>query len=105
MNDPPSNLTLPTPYLVENSAEQVLISSIDLTDQDGNLPSCILLDSAGGRVKVVGTNLVVGPTVTDYESLPSPQQVAITLNCSDRHGMFIRKSFLISVTSKCYEIS
>ena len=100
VNDPPSNLALPTPFLVENSAERVLISPIILTDQDGNLPSCTLEDSAGGRVKVVGTNLVAGPNVTDYESLPAPQQITITLNCSDGHGMFIWKSFIINVTSK-----
>lgn len=103
MNDPPSNLTLdPTPLLYENSAERVLLSSIVLTDQDGDLPSCRLTDSSGGRVKVVGTNLVVGPTATDYESntLPSTRDFSITLNCSDGHGMFIAKSFLIKVVGK-----
>jgi len=78
VNDPPNDLALPTPFLIENSAERVLISPIVLTDQDGDLPSCTLLDSAGGRVKVVGTNLVVGATVTDYESLPSPQQMSMS---------------------------
>ncbi|KAL9969518.1 hypothetical protein ACROYT_G021740 [Oculina patagonica] len=100
VNDPPSNLTLvPTPILYENSAERVLISSIVLTDQDRDLPSCRLSDSSGGRVKVVGTNLVVGPTATDYESdkLPSTKEFSITLNCSDGHGKFIAKSFLIKV--------
>lgn len=92
VNDPPNNLTLSTPHMMENSAERVLISPIVLYDQDSNLPSCTLLDSAGERVKVIGTNLVVGPRVTDYESLPPPQQFSITLNCSDEHGMFIWKS-------------
>ena len=101
MNDPPNNLTLSTPHMMENSAERVLISPIVLYDQDSNLPSCTLLDSAGERVKVIGTNLVVGPRVTDYESLPPPQQFSITLNCSDEHGMFIWKTFIISVKSKC----
>ena len=102
MNDPPSNLTLPTPSLRENSAERVLISSIILTDQDGDIPSCKLSDSSGGRVKVVGTNLVAGPTKTDYESsdMPSSKEFSITLNCSDGHGMFIVKSFLIKVVGK-----
>lgn len=97
VNDPPTNITLPMPYFKENSAEQVLISPIILVDQDSDLPSCTLLDSAGGRVKVVGANLVVGPTMTDYESLPSPQQISITLNCSDGNGMFIWKTFTITV--------
>lgn len=102
MNDPPSNLTLPTPSLNESSAERVLISSIILTDEDKDIPSCRLLDSSGGRVKVVGTNLVAGPTITDYESndLPSTKEFSITLNCSDGHGMFIAKSFLIIVVGK-----
>lgn len=102
MNDPPSNLTLPTPLLRENSAERVLITSIILTDQDGDIPSCKLLDSSGGRVKVVGTNLVAGPTKTDYESsdMPSSKEFSITLNCSDGQGMFIVKSFLIKVVGK-----
>ena len=100
VNDPPTNITLPMPYFKENSAEQVLISPIILVDQDSDLPSCTLLDSAGGRVKVVGANLVVGPTITDYESLPSPQQISITLNCSDGNGMFIWKTFTISVKGK-----
>ncbi|KAJ7391373.1 hypothetical protein OS493_018416 [Desmophyllum pertusum] len=87
------------PSLTENSAERVLISSIILTDPDGDIPSCTLVDSAGKRVKVVGTNLVVGPTVTDYESndLPAAKEFNITLNCSDGHGMFIAKSFVIKV--------
>lgn len=100
VNDPPTNLTLSTPVFEENSAERVLISPISITDQDGDLPSCVLLNSAGGRVKVVGTNLVVGSTVTDYESLSPPQQFTVTLNCSDQHGRFIWKSFVIAVTSK-----
>jgi len=102
VNDPPSNLTLPTPSLRENSAERVLISTIILTDQDGDLPSCRLLDSSGGRVKVVGTNLVAGPTKTDYESndMSSTKKFSITLNCSDGHGTFIAKSFLIKVVGK-----
>lgn len=100
VNDPPSNLTLPTPYFMENSAERVLISPIVLIDQDGDLPSCFLLDDAGLRVKVIGTNLVVGSKVTDYELLPSPHQLVVKLNCSDGHGMFISKSFIISVKSK-----
>ena len=102
VNDPPSNLTLPTPLLRENSAEIVLISNIILTDQDGDLPSCRLLDNAGGRVKVVGTNLVAGPTKTNYESndMPSSKEFSITLNCSDGHGMFFAKSFFIKVVGK-----
>ena len=102
MNDPPSNLTLETPALIENSAERVLISAIKLTDQDGDLPSCRLSDDAGGRVEVVGTNLVAGPTMTDYESdkLPSTKQFSITLNCSDGHGMFIAKSFTMDVVGR-----
>ena len=102
VNDPPTDIRLPTPYFEENSVEQVLLSPILLVDQDSNVPSCTLEDSAGGRVKVVGTNLVVGPTMTDYESLPSPQQINITLNCSDGNGMFIWKSFVISVKGEEY---
>ena len=82
----------------------MLISTIKLTDQDGDLPeSCRLLDSSGGRVKVLGTNLVAGPTETDYESndMSSTKEFSITLNCSDGHGMFIAKSFLIKVVGKC----
>ena len=102
VNDPPTDIRLPTPYFKENSVEQVLLSPILLVDQDSNIPSCTLEDSAGGRVKVVGTHLVVGPTMTDYESLPSPQQVNVTLNCSDGNGMFIWKSFVISVKGEEY---
>ena len=105
VNDPPTNITLPTPYFKENSVEQVLLSPIILADQDGDLPLCTLVDSAGGRVKVVGTNLVVGPTMTDYESLLPPQQVNITLHCSDGNGMFIQKSFIISVKGEEYILS
>ena len=103
VNDPPSNLSLETPSMKENSAERVLISSIILTDQDGDFPTCKLLDDAGGRVRVVGTNLVAGPTMTDYESaqLPSTKDFSIKLNCSDGHGMFIAKMFTIKVMGEC----
>lgn len=103
VNDPPSNLSLETPSMKENSAERVLISSIILTDQDGDFPTCRLLDDAGGRVRVVGTNLVAGPTMTDYESaqLPSTKYFSIKLNCSDGHGMFIAKTFTIKVMGEC----
>lgn len=103
VNDPPSNLSLETPSMKENSAERVLISSIILTDQDGDFPTCRLLDDAGGRVRVVGTNLVAGPTMTDYESaqLSSTKDFSIKLNCSDGHGMFIAKTFTIKVMGEC----
>ena len=102
VNDPPTNLTLSTPFMKEHSPENVFISPIILTDQDGNMPSCHLINNAAGRVEVVGTNLVAGPTVTDFEALPSSKQLSIVLNCSDQQGMSIEKSLVIKVLGKHY---
>ena len=100
MNDPPTNLTLLTPFVMENSHQKVLISPIIFYDQDADVALCHLVDSAGGRVEVLGTNLLAGPTPTDFESLPPPKQLHIQLNCSDQHGLFIEKSFVIQVKGR-----
>ncbi|XP_032219423.2 protocadherin Fat 4 [Nematostella vectensis] len=99
-NDPPTGINLPGTggelSFNENSQSGILISIIQLVDQDGDLPRCALTDDAGGRVRVLGTTLVAGSTNSDYEAL-TPPSLHIVLNCSDGHGQHVSQAFDIAV--------
>ncbi|XP_031570149.1 cadherin EGF LAG seven-pass G-type receptor 1-like isoform X2 [Actinia tenebrosa] len=101
MNDPPTDISLPgiggQLAFKENSGENVMISEIKLVDQDKDTPTCTLVNDASARVAILaGKHLVVGPTMTDYESL-ADKKVQIKLNCSDGHNAFISRSFKIKI--------
>ena len=96
-NDPPTDIRLTNQNMNEESDEGVLIASIVLVDQDGDQPTCVLIDSAGDRVKVVGTNLLTGPTKTNFETMGQLKMFQVKLNCSDQHRLYIVKSFDIKV--------
>ena len=100
MNDPPTDIQVPNLKLKENSVENILISQVTVIDQDGNVKGCDLRDDAGGRVKLVGLNLVAGPISTNYEALGASKTLDIELKCSDTDGKSVSKSFKIDVSGK-----
>ena len=110
VNDPPTNIQVPNLNMKENSVENILISPVIVLDQDGNVRGCRLLDDAGGRVKLIGMNLVAGPNMTNFEAVPRPKTLTIKLNCSDVDNKSLARSFAINVKGntaycKCLSIA
>ena len=101
MNDAPTGIILQANVsLPENSGERVFIGGISIEDEDSNTkPSCQLLNSSNDRVSLDGLNLLVGPTMTDYESLDL-KYLEILVKCSDGHGASISQWLTVNVDGK-----
>lgn len=88
MNDAPTDIRLErTAKLNENSAEGVLIGTLQVIDQDSKAKaSCQLLNTSNDRVKLMSMSLVAGPKKTDYESLGVSRSLKILIRCEDKAG-------------------
>ena len=91
----------------EDSASQVYIGRIIVTDQDKDDSfSCRLLNSSNDRVTLKGLILLVGKTPTDYESLKKDAKfLNILLTCMDRDGASITKWLSVPVEGMVMYIS
>lgn len=105
MNDAPSDIILAArSVLVENSAPSVFIGGIEMIDQDSNTkPSCKLLHSSNGRVRLTGLILLVG-SPTDYESLYPSKSLQIVVECSDQYGASVTRNISVPVEGNVWNI-
>ncbi len=99
LNDKPTDIRLdPGAELRENSNKDVFISKVDMIDQDSDTrASCSLLNTSNDRVSLTSLVLVVGSTMTDYESLDSSKTLQILLRCEDQHGASVTRLIRLPV--------
>jgi hypothetical protein len=99
VNDPPTDIRLQADAkLSENSGVNVFISQVEMIDQDSNTrASCRLLNSSNDRVSLSSNALVVGPTITDYESLGSSKSLQILMRCEDPYGASVTRWINLAV--------
>ena len=75
-----------------------------MIDQDSNTTaSCQLLNTSNDRVQLVNMTLVVGPTVTDYESLDSFKTLWILIKCEDQHGAAVESWIRLHVKGDIFK--
>jgi hypothetical protein len=94
VNDPPTDIRLhpADAKLSENSVQHVFISQLEMIDLDSNTKaSCKLQHNSNGRVNLMSMILIVGPTITDYESLGSSKSLQILVRCEDQHGASVTR--------------
>ncbi|CAB4023992.1 protocadherin Fat 4-like, partial [Paramuricea clavata] len=94
VNDPPTDIRLhpADAKLSENSVQNVFITQLEMIDLDSNTKaSCKLQHNSNGRVNLISMILVVGPTITDYESLGSSKSLQILVRCEDQHGASVTR--------------
>ena len=102
INEAPTDILLSAYSIEENSLEGTTVANITVVDPDDVISNntfryhtCTLLDSAGGRFKVLdGLTVAVGPGELNYEQTSNH---TITVQCSDG-GLTVSKSFTITVT-------
>jgi hypothetical protein len=96
VNRPPTDITLSASSVPENSASGTIVGNLSTTDPDsGQTFTYTLLDSAGGRFKVVSNQLQVdNGTLLDYESNTSHN---VTIRTTDSGGLSYDKTFVITV--------
>ena len=101
VNDKPTGIKLTADAkLVENSAENVFISKVEMVDEDRDTKaSCKLLDTSDDRVSYNNDALalLVGGTMTDYESLDSSKELEIVIECQDEHGASVTSTLRLPV--------
>ncbi|XP_065053229.1 protocadherin Fat 4-like isoform X4 [Rhopilema esculentum] len=101
VNEEPTDIQLSGSFVDENSPEETAVANITVTDPDDALlavprsyHSCRLLDSAGGRFKVVNQlYLAVGSGELNFERHSVHM---ITIECSDGK-LSVSKSFPINI--------
>jgi hypothetical protein len=105
VNDKPTGIKLAADAkLVENSAENVFISKVEMVDEDRDTKaSCKLLDTSDDRVSYNNDALalLVGGTMTDYESLDSSKELEIVIECQDEHGASVTSTLRLPVEGNC----
>lgn len=102
VNEAPTDIQLSANSIEENSPEGAAVANITVVDPDdvvsnstARYHTCRLLDSAGGRFKVLnGLTLAVGSGELNYEQISNH---TVTAQCSDG-ALTVSKSFTITVT-------
>lgn len=100
INDTPADILLSKDYVAQASAVGTMVGSlavvdVDLPDHDSH--TFTLTDSAGGRFKIVGTELqVANGTLLNYASAT---QHTVTVKVTDASNATYTKSFVIKVKS------
>lgn len=96
VNETPTNITLSGTTVAENSANNTVIGSLAAIDPDlADSASFELLDDAGGRFALSGSNLVVAGGL-NYEASASHQ---VTVRVKDSANNVLDKTFTIGVTN------
>jgi hypothetical protein len=96
INDAPTNITLSHASIAENSFNGAVVGTLSDVDQDaGDSAAFTLVDDAGGRFAINGTNLVVADgSKLDFESNTSH---SVTVRATDSGGLTFDKAFNIAV--------
>jgi Ca2+-binding RTX toxin-like protein len=93
-NQAPDGLDLGAAPVAENSPAGALVGTLIATDPDvGDALAFTLLDDAGGRFALDGSDLVVAGAL-DYETSASHQ---VTVRVTDDGGLFLERTFAIAV--------
>jgi hypothetical protein len=92
----PTAITLSDDTVVEDSADGSRVGTLTCTDpESGDTTTLSLLDNAGGRFAISGSELQVGTgSLLDYESATSHE---ITVRCTDSNNLSIAETFTITV--------
>ena len=97
-NETPTDIALSNANVAENSANGTAIGTLSDTDPDaGDTAAFTLVDNAGGRFAISGSNLVVANgALLDLENSSSHQ---VTVRVTDDGGLTFDKIFAIGVTN------
>jgi len=95
-NDTPTNIKLTNSNINENSPNNTIIGQISISDPDLNdTHTLTLIDDAGGRFKLVGTQLqVANSSLLDYETNTSHN---ITIKATDAGNLSLQKDLTINL--------
>jgi hypothetical protein len=97
VDETPTDIRLSNATVAENSASGTVVGSLAITGIDaGDTFTFALLDSAGGRFKLDGAQVVVDDgTLLDYERATWH---VISVQATDSEGVSLQKEFTIAVT-------
>jgi hypothetical protein len=97
VNEAPTDIALASSSVAENSQNGTVVGALSDTDPDaGDSAIYTLLDDAGGRFAISGSNLVVANgALLDHESSTSHQ---VTIRVADGGGLAFDKVLTIGVT-------
>jgi len=95
-NDTPTTIKLTNSNINENSPNNTIIGQISISDPDLNdTHTLTLIDDAGGRFKLVGTQLqVANSSLLDYETNTSHN---ITIKATDAGNLSLQKDLTINL--------
>lgn len=98
VGNPPTDLQLNGNTVVEHSIAGTIIGTLSATDPDiGDTFTYSLIDSAGGRFTISGSNLVVDQSaLVNFETNPSP---SVTVMVTDSTGKTYSESFVVQITN------
>jgi large repetitive protein len=97
VNEVPSDITLSNNAVAENSPSGSVVGIFTTIDPDLNdAYTYLLINSAGDRFKLVGSQLQVADGTLDYER---DRSHTIEVKSTDQGGLSITKPFTISVTN------
>ncbi|NCR66249.1 MAG: hypothetical protein GPJ34_06510, partial [Microcystis aeruginosa LL11-07] len=98
INDAPTNIQLTNSNVNENSPINTIIGQISISDPDLNdTHTLTLIDDAGGRFKLVGSQLqVANASLLDYETKTNH---SITIKASDTGNLSFEKALTITVNN------
>jgi Ca2+-binding RTX toxin-like protein len=95
VNEAPTDIALSNATVAENSANGTVVGSLSAIDPDaGDTATFTLLDDAGGRFAINGTDLVVVGSL-DYETATSHQ---VTVRVTDSGSNTYDETFVVGVT-------
>jgi Ca2+-binding RTX toxin-like protein len=91
----PYGLTLSSATVAENSGAGTVIGSLSGADPNGDTVSYSLIDNAGGRFAISGSNLVVANgELLDYEQGASH---SVTVRMTDQAGNATQQTFVVAL--------
>lgn len=95
-NRAPTNVLLSRSTIKENSASGTVVGVLSAVDPDsGNTHSFALVDSAGGRFRLAGSQLIVNNgALLNYEAAASH---TIIVRATDGGGLAVQKSLLVNI--------
>jgi uncharacterized delta-60 repeat protein len=98
VNETPTNISLSSSSIAENSANNTTVGILSTTDPDtGNTHTYTLSNNAGGRFKLSGNQIqVANSSLLNYESATSH---TIQVRTTDQGGLNYTKNFTIGVTN------
>ena len=104
VNDAPTVAVLPNAQLLENAAQGTVAASLLISDVDSDVlaASIVLLDDAGGRFALDGTDIVVAnPVLLDFEQATSHD---VTVQVTDAEGAVTTRTISIGLGDQSPEV-